>query len=219
MKPKSSKFLAGDVSNYLWYLKLWSFTGFQRFLESGVISHMAEAVKAGTGKITPAFERRIGRWSSISENIDGVSSGQLQKFFLLIPGNIAEKEEFWEGFGIWSCYSALWDDHVPDWLELEDWREDMGLPRINPLVSNGELTVVFRRVGNGRPLKLPEGYRYACPDDLAKVETPSGSLPIVLNVQGIWGFDFGPQLEKLSDPDRFFHDYVVYVPIVELGGA
>lgn len=217
MEPKSNKLLAVDISNYLWYLNIWSSSGFQRFLESGIISHMAEAVKAGTGRITPDLEKRTGRQSWISGNIGGVSSGQLQKLLSLIPGDVTEKREFWEGFRIWSCYSALWDDHVPGWYELDDWCEDMGLERINPvrLIGPHGRLLIFRRMGYGRPMEAPSGYRYATREELKKVVAPT-ELYIAFNFRGKWWRGSPDFSEEIIDPGRYFHSLVVYVPIVEL---
>jgi hypothetical protein len=198
---------------------------------------MVEAVRAGAGKIIPLplLEKRVGRQSWISENIGGVSSGQLQKFLSLIPGDVAEKEEFWEGFRIWSCYSALWDDHEPDWLELDDWRGEMGLERLNPvrLIGPHGKLLIFKRLINrcAPPETPPEGYRFGNPGDLKKVA--GGIIPkekglVVCLVSGEWNFVntiSGPETTDIElrsfayvgiDPRTFFCYNTVYVPLVEL---
>jgi len=217
MGTQNQTFTAKELPLLSCFISLWSSRGFQNFWRSGVFHDMVEVVKKNKPGVI-SFDSGSRNMLRFSYNPGEVTRGQIIEILQLIPDGCWES--FRVSFGLWSQTSGWWDGNPSvNWHFRDEWREEMGLERINPvrlLGPHGKL-LVFRRTGHSGPLKLPDGYKYASLEDLKRVETPAGeSIPIVVNLQGIWGFNSGQRLVKIPSPEQFFHDYVVFVPLVEL---
>ena len=210
MEPKGKIKLGTELLGWVGNINIWSSTGFQPFLGHGIVGAMAEAVRKSKGAPFPekSFES-VGR-TLISHNGYDVSPGQVCKFLSLVPSDVLDKEDFWEGFRIWSCYSGWWEENEPSWEELDEWREEMGLERIHTVMFTGELTVVFRRMEHCAPPEEIAGYRIATLHELEQVGLTSENVENFPERRGVlikendkWRLvrpDLPPKLYTTSEP-------------------
>jgi hypothetical protein len=225
--PGGDTFTAKELPNLSYLISQWSSRGFQKFYESGAFDDMVGAVKKGCLGTISVKSRGMIR---LSDNPGNVSLGQIKKILEQLP----EKrwKDFYFSFVSWTFTVGWWEDEgganrPVDWLLRDEWREEMGLERINPIRPFGPhgKFVVFLSLGHSAvPAGAPAGYRIASIEELKTIDLP-GKLPINVFAEGKWRFvikrdgKFSPEGtlgSEVADSVSFFRNNVVFVPLVKL---
>lgn len=225
--PGGNVFTAKELPNLSYLLSQWSSQGFQNFLESGVLNDAVASLEKGKAGIISVKKHGMIR---LSESPGDMKLGQIKELLVRLPER--RWNDFYFCFVSWTFTAGWWDDddgvHIPvGWQLRDEWREEMGLERNNPvrlLGPHGRL-IFFKRGGHCRvPATgtLP-GFLEPDYDDLHNVHDLPDELPIIVRRSGHW-FRIGQRkdrfpwfdLSQIENEVEFFHQNTYFVPLVEL---
>ncbi|MCF7844174.1 hypothetical protein K9M47_04805 [Candidatus Gracilibacteria bacterium] len=208
MGPKTQEVvIARDIFTLVAALSYWSSEGMQNFIESGILHDVVRALKSDDSdiKLAPFVVGSIGS-VGFSKEAGNLTMKQLRKLLDIIP---LEDVVIWDSlitlFQQWSQTSSWWDNNKPSWQDRDDWREGVGMERINPILKNNDadnpVAVTFRKIGNEDVWKSPpDGYRYATVEEIKRTKVPKGyGRSTFVNTDGKWYFTDGYNSLPLVD--------------------
>ena len=198
-------------------------------IESGVFSDVVEASKKVDDTLSKTlideifrFHKTAGRCQESAVS-GGVTVAQLKRLLDEIPtGTHGQIAKFIRFFKPWCFIAGWWDTNIMAWDVRDEWRENMGIARLNPILKNSESStqVIFRKLGkqdvNNYP---PQGYRYATPEEASQKEvSEEGWLyALVFSEQG-WFLGGGAVVDTYAEDlfrGGFVQNYNLKVPHIQ----
>lgn len=230
MDSKSKAVDIQDLYNALHSLDFWSHKGFQNFRDSGYLKDILEAVESQGFNYSITIKNLseyVFERTTFTKNTNQMSGAQVVELLKTVPTN---------NLSVWYSFfrivnflggSSLWfEENKLTWEMRDEWREKIGLERLNPVLKNSnDIEIVFRLTGHGNVWKnSPKGYRYATVREVSGlISLPNqNERTSAIFYDGKWRELKKTKLGNISweeifrNPEIFFHSNVLYIPLVKL---
>lgn len=233
MEPNESTTSYDDLTQVITALSFWSKESMQKFLESGLPSDIKQMVSMPSidfeiFRIEDTYRFLIDNFRSSSpasiHNQSKVTLSQALKLFEFAPRDRIEWTNFFRVMSALGQRSNFFAIRGVNFEERDSIRVLMGLSPINPVYKNDKgKEVVFRKTGHCNIWeKPPAGYRYAYIH-----EVPVGTIEVIDSFVVVHRNSGHYNWKKLSivdgdirtgdiDAAMFFHNNVLYVPLVKV---